>query len=149
MFDLATPWIATGQVPSLSSRVCSNLHPLSQWCHPIITSSVAPFSSSPQSFPASGLYPMSRPASGSQSIGALASILPMIFRLIFPSDWLAWSPCSPRDSQESSPAPQFKSICSLMLSFLYGLTLMSVHDYWENHNFDCMDLCWQSAVSAF
>ena len=66
-----------------------------------------------------------------------------------PSDWRAWSPCSPRDSQESSPAPQFKSICSLMLSFLYGLTLTSVHDYWENHNFDCMDLCWQSDVSAF
>ena len=64
--------------PSLSSRVWSNSHPLSQWCHPIITSSVAPFSSSPQSFPASGLYPMSRPLLGSQSISASASTLPMI-----------------------------------------------------------------------
>ena len=41
-----------------------------------------------------------------------------------------WSPCSPRDSQESSPAPQFKSIKSLALSLLYGPALTSVHDYW-------------------
>ena len=59
------------------------------------------------------------------------------------------SPRSLRDSQESSPAPQFESISSLMLSFLYGLTLTSVHDYWKNHNFDYMELCQQSHVSAF
>ena len=41
-----------------------------------------------------------------------------------------------RDSQESSPTPQFKSINSLALSFLYGLTLTFIHDYWENHSFD-------------
>ena len=44
-------------------------------------------------------------------------------------------------SQESSPAQQFKSINSLALSFLYGPTLTSVHDYWENCSFDCTDLC--------
>ena len=44
--------------------------------------------------------------------------------------------CSPRDSQESSPTPQFKSINSSTLSFLYGLTLTSIHDYWNNHSFD-------------
>ena len=47
-----------------------------------------------------------------------------------------WSPCSPRDSQESSPTPQFKSINSLALSFLYSPTLTSIHDYWKNNSFD-------------
>ena len=45
-------------------------------------------------------------------------------------------PCSLRDSQESSPTPQFKSINSLALSFLYSPTLISIHDYWKNHSFD-------------
>ena len=65
------------------------------------------------------------------------------------SVWLIWSPCSPRDSQESSPTPQFKSINSSVLSFLYSPTLTSIHDCWENHSFDYTDLCWQSNVSAF
>ena len=51
--------------------------------------------------------------------------------------------------QESSPIPQFKSINSSVLSFLYSPTLTSIHDYWRNHSFDYMDLCWQSYVSAF
>ena len=54
------------------------------------------------------------------------------------------SPCSPRDSQESSPTRQFKSINSSALSLLYGPTLTSIHDYWRNHNFDYMDLCQQN-----
>ena len=45
-------------------------------------------------------------------------------------DWI--SPCSPRDSQESSPTPQFKSIISLVFSFLHSPTLTSIHDYWKN-----------------
>ena len=47
-----------------------------------------------------------------------------------------WSPCSPRDSQESSPAPQFKSINSSALSFPYSPTLTSIHDHWKNHSLD-------------
>ena len=58
-----------------------------------------------------------------------------IFRTDFLEDWLVWSPCCPRDSQESSPIPQFKSINSLVLSFLYCPSLTSIHDYWENHSF--------------
>ena len=54
-----------------------------------------------------------------------------IFRVDFLWDWLVWSPCSPKDSQESSPAPQFESINSSALSLLYGPTLTSIHDYWE------------------
>ena len=51
-------------------------------------------------------------------------------------DGLVGSPCSPRDSQESSPIPQFKSINSSVLSFLYSPTLPSIHDYWKNHSLD-------------
>ena len=56
-----------------------------------------------------------------------------IFRTDFLEDWLVWSPCSPRDSQESSPTPQFKSINSSVLRLLNGPTLTSVHDFWKNH----------------
>ena len=49
---------------------------------------------------------------------------------------LVGSACSPRDSQESSPTPQFKSINSSVLSFLYSPTLTSIHDHWKNHSFD-------------
>ena len=59
-----------------------------------------------------------------------------IFSTYFLSYWLVCSPCSPKDSKESSPTPQFKSINSLALSFLYGPALTSIHDYWKNHSFD-------------
>ena len=58
------------------------------------------------------------------------------FRTDLLKDGVAGSPCSPRDSQESSPTPQFKIINSLVLSFLYGPTLTSIHDYWKNHSLD-------------
>ena len=72
-----------------------------------------------------------------------------IFKTDFLQDGLVGSPCSPRDSQESSPTPQFKSINSSVLSFLYSPTLTSIHDYWKNHSFGYTDLCQQSNVSAF
>ena len=59
------------------------------------------------------------------------------------------SPCSPRDSQESSPAPQLKSINSSVLSFLYSSTFTYIHDYWKNDSLYQTNLCWQSNVSAF
>ena len=64
-------------------------------------------------------------------------------------DGLVGSPCSPRDSQESSPTTQFKSINSSALSFLHSPTLTSIHDHWKNHSLDQMELCWQSNVSTF
>ena len=51
-------------------------------------------------------------------------------------DGLVGSPCSPRDSQESSPTPQFKSINSSVLSLLHSPTLTSIHDQWKNHSLD-------------
>ena len=66
-----------------------------------------------------------------------------ILRIYVLQDWLVRSPCCPRDSQESSPAPQFKSISSLPFNLLCGPTLSSVHEYWKNHCFDYTDICWQ------
>ena len=79
--------------PSPTSGVYSNSCPLSQWCHPIISSSVVPFSSCLQSFPASGSFQMSQFfASGSQSTGvaASASVLPMSIQDWFPLGWTGW-----------------------------------------------------------
>ena len=53
----------------------------------------------------------------------------------FRMDWLVGFPCCPRDSQESSPTPQFKSINSSVFSFLYTPTLTFIHDHWKNHSF--------------
>ena len=136
--------------PSPSPRACSNSCPLSQWCHPTISSSVILFSFCLQSFPASMFF---------QWVGSLhqvARVLELqlqhqsfqwIFRIDFLQDWLVWSPCSPKDWLESPPA-QFESINSV-LSLLYGTTLISVHDYWKDHSFDYMDLCQQSDFFAF
>ena len=73
---------------------------------------------------------------GGQSIGvsASASVLLMNIQDWFPLWWNDWISLSPRDSQESSPTPQFKSINSSALSFLHGPTLTSIHDYWRNHS---------------
>ena len=132
---------------SSSSGACSNPCPLSRWCHP---TSVVPFSSCLQSFPASGSFLMSWLfSSDGQNIGASASVLPMNIQDWFLWDWLVWSLCCPRDSHESSPEPQFENISSLALSLLYSPTLTSVHDCWKNRSFYYTELCWQRDVSAF
>ena len=124
----ATPWTAALQA-SLSFTISQGLLKLvsaEMWCHPTISSSVACFSSCPQSFPASGSFPMSWLfTSGGQSTEASASasvsVFEWIFRVDFLYDWLVWS-CYPSDSQESSPAPQFNTSA---FSLLYGPTLTS------------------------
>ena len=133
------PQHARPPCPSSAPRVYPNPCPSSQWCHPAISSSVIPFSSRPQSFPASGSFQKSQFfISSGQSIGvsASASVLPMNTQDWFPLGWIVGSPCSPRDSQESSPTPQCKSIYSSELSFLYSPTLISIHDHWKNHSLD-------------
>ena len=120
--------------PSPTLSTCSNSCPSSQWYHPTISSSVLSFCSCLQSFPASGSFQMSQLfTSGGQSIGVAAStsLLQMKPRADLLQNGLAGSPCSPRDSQESSPTPQFKSINSLPLSFLYGPSLTYIHDCWK------------------
>ena len=79
--------------PSPTPAACSNLCPLSWWCHPTISSSVVPFSSCLQSCPASGSFPMSQFfASGGQSIGvsASASVIPMNIQDWSPLGWTGW-----------------------------------------------------------
>ena len=150
---LVTPWTVAHQASLSIPRVYSDSYPLSQWRHPTVSSSVIPFSSCLQSFPASESFPMI------QFFVLGGEILEFqfqhhqsfqwVFRTDFLLDWLVGSPCSPRDSQDSSPTPQFKSISSWVLSFLYSPALIYIHEYWKNHSFGQIDLCWQSNVSAF
>ena len=125
--------------PSPTPGVYSNSCPSSQWCHPTISSVVVPFSSHLQSFPHQGLFKW---VSSSHQVAKLLEFqlqhqsFQWIFRTDFLEDGLVGSPCSPRGFQESSPTPQFKSINSSALSFLYSPTLTSIPDYWKNHSLD-------------
>ena len=149
-------WQARPPCPSLTPGIYSNSCPLSRWCHPTISSSVIPFSSCLQSFPASVSFPMSQFfASGGQSIGvsASASVLPMNIQgwlpLGFRIDWFEL-PEVQRTLKSLLSAPQFKSLNFSALSLLYGdPALTSLHDYWKNYSFDHTELCQQSNVSAF
>ena len=132
--------------PSPSPRACSNSCPLSWWCHPTVSSSVAP-SFCFQPFPASGSFPVSQLfTSGGQSIGASdsASVLPMNIQGLFPLGWTGWI-----SLQFKGLSRVFSSTILLMLSLLCGPALTSVHDHWKNHSFHYIDLCWQNDISAF
>ena len=111
----------------------SNSCPLCRWCHPASSSSVVPFSSCPQSLPASESFPMSQHfAGGGQSTGvsALAYSFQRNPRADLLQNGLVGSPCSPRDCQESSPTPQFKSINSSVLSLLHSPSLIHTWPQW-------------------
>ena len=99
MSDIATSQTAARQAylspgcQSPTPRVCSNSCPLSRWCHPTISTSVVPFSSYFQYFPAPGAFPMIQSfTSGIQCIGvsASASVLPMNNQEWFPLGWTGW-----------------------------------------------------------
>ena len=125
--------------PSPTPRVHSNSCPSSRWCHPTISSSVVPFSSCPQSLPASVSFPMNQLfAWGGQSTGvsASASFLPKKSQGWSPSEWTGWISLQSKGPSRSSPTPQFKSINSSALSFLHSPTLTSIHDHWKNHSLD-------------
>ena len=139
--DSATPWTAAPQASLSITNSWSLLKLMSIklvkpsnhliLCHPLLLL--------PSIFQHHGLF------QGVSSSHQVAKVLELqlqhqsfqwIFKTDFVYDWLVWSPCSPRDSQESSPTPQFKNINSLVLSFLHSPTLTSVHDSWKNHSFD-------------
>ena len=114
--------------PSPTPWTYSNSCPSRYWCHPTISSSVILFSCL-QSFPASGTIPMSQffPSGGQTiEVSTSASVLPMNIQDWYPLGWTGLISLHPRDSQESSPTQQFKSINSLALSFLYSPTLESL-----------------------
>ena len=125
--------------PSPTPKVYPDSCPLNWWCHPAISSSVSPFSSCPQSLPASGPFQW---VNSSQEVAKILEFhlqhqsFQWTPRTDFLKDGLVGSPCSPRDSQESSPTSQFKSINSSVLSFLHSPTLTSIHDHWKNHSLD-------------
>ena len=137
--------------PSPTPRAYWDSGPLSWWCYPTISSSVVPFSSHLQSFPASGSFPASQFfISGGQSIGvsASASILPMNIWDRFPLGLTGLISLQSKGlSRVFSSTTVSKS--SSVLSLLYSPTLTSIHDYWKNDSFDYMDLCLQSNVSVF
>ena len=136
-----SPWMSLLKLMSIESVI-----------HPTILSSVAPFSSCPQSFPVSGSFPMNRLfASGGQSIGASASIsvFPMIIQSWFPLGLTGLISLQSKGLSRVFSNTTIWSINSSALSFPYGPTLTSIHDYWKNHSFYYTDLCPQSNVSAF
>ena len=126
--------------PSPTPRVYPNSCPSSRWCHPAISSSVVPFSSCPQSLPASGSFQMSQLfTSGGRSIGASASasVLPMNTQDWSPLRWTGWiSLQSKWLSRIFSNTTVHKSINFSALSFLHSPTLTSIHDHWKNHSLD-------------
>ena len=112
---------------SLTPRVYPNSCPLSQWCHPAISSSVIPFSSCPQSLPWS-----SHEVANVLEFQLQHQSFQWTPRTDLLQDGLVGSPCSPRDSQESSPTSQFKSINFSALSFPRSPTLTFIHNHWKN-----------------
>ena len=126
--------------PSPTPRAYSNSCPSSCWCHPTISSSVIPFSSCLQSFPASASYPMSQFfSSGGQSIGASASASTPPTNV---QDWFPLGLTSLDSLQSKGLSRVFsnttvQSINSLAFSFLHSPTLTSIHDHWKNHSLDC------------
>ena len=110
--------------PSSTPGACSNSCPLSRWCHPIISSSDVPFSSCPQSFPASGSFPMSQFfTSDGQSIGvsASASVLPMNIQDWFPLGWIGLIPL-----QSKRPSRVFSNTTVQKHQFFWVLLILSV-----------------------
>ena len=140
--SLSSVWPQESQHPrppclSPSPRVHSNSCPLSQWCHPAISSSVIPFSSCPQSLPASvfsneSTLPMRWPKYWSFSFSIIPSkeIPGLISFRMDRLDLLAVQ------GTLKSSTPQFKSINSLALSLLHSPTLTSIHDHRKNHSLD-------------
>ena len=125
--------------PSPTPGVYSNSWPLSQWFHPTISSSVVPFSSCPQSFPAWGSLQMSQPfASGGQSIGASASasVLPMKIQDWFLLGWTSWISLKSKGLSRvfSNTTVQKHQFFGTQLSLYSNCHI--IHDYWKNHNFD-------------
>ena len=123
--------------PSPTHRACSKSCPSSWWCHPTISSSVIPFSSCFQSFPASGSFPVSQFfTSGGQSVGASASVLPTNSQDWFPLGWTGWI------SLQSMGLSRVFSNTTVQRHQFFGTqislspTLTSIHDYWKNHSLD-------------
>ena len=135
-------------VPRTHSNSCLS----SRWCHPTISSSVIPFSSCLQSFPASRSFlESSLFASGGQSIGvsASASVLPMNIQGWFPLGLTALISLQSKGLSRVSSRTTVQKHQFFSAHVLYGSTLTSIHNYWANHSFNSTDLCQQNDISVF
>ena len=131
--------------PSPTPRVHSDSRPSSQWCHPAISSSVVPFSSCPQSLPASESFPMSQLfTSGGQSIAVSAVFIPSNEHpglISFRMDLLDLLEVQ-GTLKSLLQHPGSKASILQCSAFFISPTLTSIHDYWKNHSLNEMDLCW-------
>ena len=143
--------------PSPIPGACSNSCPSSWWCHRTISSSVTPFSSCLQSFPASGSFPRSQfVVLGSQSIGVspAASVLSMNIQNWFPLGLTGLISLQSKEfstvfSNTTVQKNQFFATQLSLQSNSHGNSHDNSPDYWKNHIFDKTDLCQQSNISAF
>ena len=120
--------------PSPTPGVHSDSRPLSRWYHPAISSSVVPFSSCPQSFPASESFQWVNSSHKVVRLSALASFLPKKSQGWSPSEWTGWISLQSKGlsrvfSNTTGQKHQF-------FSFLHSPTLKSIHDHWKNHSLD-------------
>ena len=140
--DSATPWTAARQVSlcitnSWSLYKLMSIELVMPSNHLILC---CPLLLLPSVFPSISVF--SQWVSSSQQVAKVLEFqlhhlsFQWLFRVDFLYDCLVLPPWSPRDFQESSPTPQFKSINSSSFSYLYNPTLTSIHDYWKNHSFD-------------
>ena len=134
----ATPWTATCQASLSTPGVYSNSCPLSEWCHPTISSSVVPFSSCLQTLLASGSFQMSQLFTwGGQSIGvsASASVFSMNTQDWSPLGWTGWISLQSKELSRvfSNTAVHKHQFFSAQLTLWQ--TLISIHDYWKSHSF--------------
>ena len=137
----ATSWTAAfpASLSFTNFRSLLKLVSLIWWCHPTISSSDIPFSSHPPSFPASGSFLVSFSLQVAKVVEFQLrhQSFQWIFRTDFLSDGLVgFLAIQGTLKKESSPTPQFKSINSSALSFLYSPTLPTIHDHWKNHSLD-------------
>ena len=137
--DTATSWTQNARLrcPSPSPGVSSNSY--------LFGDAIPP--SHPLSFPSPPAFSLSQHQSLFQWVSSLHQVAKLlelqfqhqsfqwIFRIYFLYDWLVWSPCNRRDSQESSLATQFEAINPSTLSLFSCPALTSAHDYWKNHSF--------------
>ena len=138
MSDSAAPWTAAHQA-SLSITNSQSLLKLMFIKSVVPPNSVVPFFSCLQFFPASGSFPVSQFfTSGGQRIevSASASVLPVNIQDCFPLGLTGWISLQSKGLSRVFSTPQFKSINSSVLSFLYSPTLTTIHDYWKNHSFE-------------
>ena len=125
--------------PSPTPGVHPNSCPSSRWCHPAISSSVIPFSSCPESLPASESFPMSQLFEwGGQSTGvsASASFLPVSTQDWSPLGWTGWISLQSKGLSRVFSNTTIQKHQFFALSFIHSPTLTSIHDYWKNHSFD-------------